>query len=617
MFSYKPFDGAGASVHACTLTITINGSNDAPVCADDANSMTEDGTSVGGNVLTNDTDVDVEPLSVFAPGTYGGAYGTLVVNSDGSYTYTLNNASVQYLDDGESVTDSFSYQPTDGTAASAEACTLTITINGRNDAPTISDAPDVVICEGETATNAGTFGDVDVEPVTFSVTGGGTVTQLLSTWSWSAAGLEAGDYSITITADDEDLTADTTFDVHVGNVAPAVTSIDISAGPYLVGVTSVTASGTWTDPGIPGSETYAGTINWGDGSLPEAITVNENGTYSSGGHVFAAAGLFVITVNITDSNGPADPLCPTPREIKTAPVDVINPSVISGVKFYDANGNGVNDDNAVVAGWSIYLDNDNNFLNGTLTSTTTGGDGTFSFINLATGTYFVYEAAGVNGWIQTKGGLAGNGSYQVTVPPGATTGIEFGNLREITGTGGKTLGFWGNKNGQTAIFDGGTAVPELAMLNSLNLVTSIGAARDFSETGTGTAGYAALQTWLKSANATNMGYMLSAQLAATALSEEASLALNSNTYVNSKNILDGFYGQINAALNTFYNTVGISYVNEFGNNAFISVGNLMKAADLTLGVDGHTPSGDVLRSYQEALKNALDAINNNQLLFVA
>ena len=63
-----------------------------------AHSRHDRDAAVAGNVLTNDADVDVEPLTVTNPGTYVGAYGTLVLAADGSYTYTPN-AAEQGLDE--------------------------------------------------------------------------------------------------------------------------------------------------------------------------------------------------------------------------------------------------------------------------------------------------------------------------------------------------------------------------------------------------------------------------------------------------------------------------------------------------------------------------------------
>src|SRR5262249_18588615 len=89
--------------------------------------------------LSNDTDVDEGTvLSVAAPGTFTGTYGSLALAADGSYTYTLNTAGVQLLAQGESVTDSFSYQATDGITSSNSA-TLVVTITGVNDPPVAND----------------------------------------------------------------------------------------------------------------------------------------------------------------------------------------------------------------------------------------------------------------------------------------------------------------------------------------------------------------------------------------------------------------------------------------------------------------------------------------------
>jgi VCBS repeat-containing protein len=78
-----------------------------------------------------DTDVDLENLTVTTTGTFAGTYGSLVLNADGSYTYTLNasNAAVNGLDDGETLTDTFNYTASDGTTTASS--TLAITIFGR------------------------------------------------------------------------------------------------------------------------------------------------------------------------------------------------------------------------------------------------------------------------------------------------------------------------------------------------------------------------------------------------------------------------------------------------------------------------------------------------------
>ena len=66
-------------------------------------------------------------------------YGTLTIGADGSYKYTVNNnnASVQALNTGGTLTDTFTYQITDQ-ANQTTTATLTVTIQGADDAPVAS-----------------------------------------------------------------------------------------------------------------------------------------------------------------------------------------------------------------------------------------------------------------------------------------------------------------------------------------------------------------------------------------------------------------------------------------------------------------------------------------------
>ena len=63
-----------------------------------------------------------------------GLYGTLDWNTDGSYTYTLNNAlpAVQALNSGDTLTDTFVYTVSDGNGGT-DTANLVVTINGRDE----------------------------------------------------------------------------------------------------------------------------------------------------------------------------------------------------------------------------------------------------------------------------------------------------------------------------------------------------------------------------------------------------------------------------------------------------------------------------------------------------
>ena len=108
--------------------------NNRPVAVDDLVFTDEDsGTYNSGSasVLDNDFDFEGQALTV-AAGTLTGTYGTLTINSDGTYSY-VQNASNQSLALGESAVDSFDYTVSDGSGT--DTGTLILTIAGRNDAP--------------------------------------------------------------------------------------------------------------------------------------------------------------------------------------------------------------------------------------------------------------------------------------------------------------------------------------------------------------------------------------------------------------------------------------------------------------------------------------------------
>lgn len=165
-FAYTVVDADGDTATA-TITISITGTNDVPVARADTNwvldGISGSDPSAVGNVLqaiahpgaplgsfadVADTDPDLEPISVTSAGTYVGLYGTLVIAANGAYTYTLNedNPVVNALDAGQSLIDSFGYTISDGLLSVSS--TLTITVFGTNDAPTIGTATARVSEEG-------------------------------------------------------------------------------------------------------------------------------------------------------------------------------------------------------------------------------------------------------------------------------------------------------------------------------------------------------------------------------------------------------------------------------------------------------------------------------------
>ncbi|SFQ85008.1 VCBS repeat-containing protein [Halopseudomonas formosensis] len=168
-----PDNTGGNGVHTDdTIRITVNDRDtdsdsqdlviriidDAPVARDDANAIDEDETSVSGNVIAGSMTGDVadtegadgatvtaivsdnDATSTATTNADGdlvieGEYGTLTIQPNGEYEYVLNNdnAEVNKLKDGETLTEEFTYTLTD-TDGDSDTARLTITINGRTDA---------------------------------------------------------------------------------------------------------------------------------------------------------------------------------------------------------------------------------------------------------------------------------------------------------------------------------------------------------------------------------------------------------------------------------------------------------------------------------------------------
>ncbi|MCF8428181.1 MAG: tandem-95 repeat protein, partial [Bacteroidia bacterium] len=125
VFNYQVCD-VTPDCSTATVTITINSVNDVPVAVNDVNTTNED-TPVNGTAQTNDTPSGDGGNVWTLVGVNGGAaHGTVIMNTDGSYTYTP--------DANYNGTDVFTYQVCDVTPDCSTA-TVTITINSVNDVP--------------------------------------------------------------------------------------------------------------------------------------------------------------------------------------------------------------------------------------------------------------------------------------------------------------------------------------------------------------------------------------------------------------------------------------------------------------------------------------------------
>jgi hypothetical protein len=237
-------------------------------------------------------------------------------------------------------------------------------------------------------------------------------------------------------------------------------------------------------------------------------------------------------------------------------------STISGIVFDDLDNDGAQDlGEPGLAGVEVNL----NGANGNF-STTSAADGSYAFLGVGAGEYVVSQVV-----LPGRTATTPSAAAVVVCGCGLAPGADFGQNLEVQNENkdGHTIGFWRNKHGVALVESHGL----LALLGSLNVVNASGA--DFT-----TSSISAYKSWLQGANATNMAYMLSAQLVAMYF-----------------NVQVGF--------------VGTGAMIDDPNLGQVTIGSVINAAIASLAAHPYTPTGHAQRAYQEQLKNALDKANNN------
>jgi hypothetical protein len=276
-------------------------------------------------------------------------------------------------------------------------------------------------------------------------------------------------------------------------------------------------------------------------------------------------------------------------------------------KFCDANANGLRDPlESGISNWPITFTPDPNVCSGV-----TDLNGMLLCADLPVGTYDVSEG-GKDGCLQTStcvDGICGTCSTSaapcgfdgdcdvdagetciantpwnpvtVTLAADEHQLVEFGNTCLGAG-GGKTLGFWSNRNGQKLI-----GADQLALLRSLNLVHANGTAFDPTTA-------EQVKMWLLNVKATNMAYMLSAQLAA--------MELNVQT------------GKVDGSELVFAGTAPVHCdIPGLSIAGFIRIDDLMADANAELAAPGNvTLAKNPERACQQFKSKALDAANSNK-----
>jgi VCBS repeat-containing protein len=317
------------------VTVTINGTNDAPVLTvDDSGGVTEDVGVSSGNLTDSGTlsftDLDSSDTHLVSSSYNGDASwsdGTLTAgqiaaitagfsaDSD-SWDYSVANADLDFLGAGETITLSFDVTVEDDSGETNDSDTkaVTITITGTNDSPTVESViADQHVDEDNPwsfAVPAGTFGDPDAnDALSFSATlgNGDPLPDWLAfdpdtqTFTGTPPQDWNGTVSLTVTASDGTLSTSDTFDLVVDavNDAPEATVVVLDAiaedsGARLITQAELLAGASDVD-GDSLVVTSLG-IAAGDGTLVD----NLDGTWT---YTPAADDDTSVTFNYTVSDG--------------------------------------------------------------------------------------------------------------------------------------------------------------------------------------------------------------------------------------------------------------------------------------------------------------------------
>lgn len=264
-----------------TVAITVSGVNDLPVALDDSFTLDED-SDLSASVLSNDSDVDDDSLTVNTSPVSDVSNGSLLLNADGTFTYTP--------DANFNGVDSFTYSISDGNGGEQQA-TVNITINPVIDTPVaLADSFSAIedtlfsntLLNGLLQNDSHGDGDtltLNTTPVS-SVSNGVLVLSSDGTFTYTPNdnfnGTDSFVYEI---SDSNGATAQATATITVDSVTDLVTASEIETGNEDNNIVSTVSTGDSTSSG--GALSYSLISGPTNGTLSSPInTLTGNYTYT-------------------------------------------------------------------------------------------------------------------------------------------------------------------------------------------------------------------------------------------------------------------------------------------------------------------------------------------------
>ncbi|MGJ8687117.1 MAG: retention module-containing protein, partial [Spongiibacteraceae bacterium] len=453
-FDYTVDDGNGGSDTA-SVTVTVNPVNDSPFAADDDQAVTDEDSPVVINVLANDGDIDGDSLTI--TGTTEPANGSVVINPDGTVTYTPN--------ENFNGTDSFEYTVDDGNGGS-DTASVTVTVNPINDAPFAADDDQAVTDEDSPVVINVLANDSDIDNDSLTVTN--------TTEPANGSVAINPDGTVTYTPD-ENFNGTDTFDYTVddGNGGSDTASVTVTVNPLNDGpIATDNSYATDEDNSVSGNvisnDTGSGVDS--DEDVGDSFVVTDNSTPTNGSVSIAADGTFTYTPNadfngsdsftytITDNSGASD----------TATVNINVTPVDDAPDAVDNNHTVAEDGTLTVAAPGILGNDDIGGDGGTLAATlatdvsngslTLNSDGSFSYTpdeNFNGSDSFTYTIADADGDTDTA-------TVNINVTPVDDTPDAVDNSHTVAEDGTLTVAAPGILSNDDIGGDGGTLAATLA-----------------------------------------------------------------------------------------------------------------------------------------------------------
>ncbi|MGI9275127.1 MAG: VCBS domain-containing protein, partial [Endozoicomonas sp.] len=270
-----------------SVVITIQGTNDNPVIGGVASgSVTEDDgatLTISDHLTITDADSGEDQ---FTAETVVGTYGSLIIDTNGGWTYTADNTQsiIQSLPAGSSLTDTLTVSTADGTTHS-----IVIVINGVNDAAVFSGDDTAAVTEDTTVDGSGHLTASGILNITDIDTGESSLTAETVIGVYGALAIDAvGNWSYEVDNSQSAIQS-------LGDGDSLVDTLTVTSDDGTTHTVAITINGTNDDPVISGDTTASiteddqtptltasGSLSASDTDTDESGFINEDLTGSYG-----------------------------------------------------------------------------------------------------------------------------------------------------------------------------------------------------------------------------------------------------------------------------------------------------------------------------------------------